>query len=417
MKTANLAIVFTDIKGFTERTSRQTLEENQRLLKAHHHLLAPLFKAFGGRIIKSIGDAFLVTFESPTQAVLSGMAIQDRLWQYNRTASDAERLDVRVAINVGEVRVESNDIFGEPVNIASRVESIAEAGEVYFTEAVYLAMNKAEVPSQEVGYFELKGIPGKIRVFHVPRAPYRVEAPTVVHLAPGTEAPAPQEQPPFANLALSRVPESALAGGSDLASTAAALGSRAATVGGQFLERTRTALRSVTAGRSVPSVPQPLVLGGGALALVLGLGVVVLGDSAAENAIEKVAKASSREEKKEATERARRLISEEKDSVERTWLSGRLAEAAGDLDGATDHYRAAAKAKHRDAEDRLIELLEHESCPARRHAAGVLGDLRVESARGELEDLAEKGGPGDESGLFGCDSKAAAKKALEKLGR
>jgi len=410
LKTANLAIVFTDIKGFTERTSRQTLEENQRLLKAHHNLLAPVFKAFGGRIIKSIGDAFLVTFESPTQAVLSGMAIQDRLWQYNRTASEGERLDVRVAINVGEVRLESNDIFGEPVNIASRVESIAEAGEVYFTEAVYLAMNKAEVPSQDVGYFELKGIPGKIRVFHVPRAPYRVEAPTVVHLAPGTEAPAPreQEQPPFANLALSRVPESALAGGSDLASTAAALGSRAATVGGQLLERTL---------RSLPSVPRPLVLGGGALALVLGLGVVVFGDSAAENAIEKVAKASSREEKKEAAERARRLISEEKDSVERTWLSGRLAEAAGDFDGATDHYRTAAKAKHGDAEDRLIELLEHESCSARRHAAGVLGDLRVESARGELEDLAEKGGPGDESGLFGCDSKAAAKKALEKLGR
>ena len=53
MKTANLAIVFTDIKGFTERTSRQTLEENQRLLQVHHQLLAPLFRAFGGRIVKS----------------------------------------------------------------------------------------------------------------------------------------------------------------------------------------------------------------------------------------------------------------------------------------------------------------------------------------------------------------------------
>ena len=89
MKTANLAIVFTDIKGFTERTSRQTHEENQRLLKVHHDLLAPLFNAFGGKILKSIGDAFLVTFESPTQAVLSGIAIQDRLWQYNRTVPRA----------------------------------------------------------------------------------------------------------------------------------------------------------------------------------------------------------------------------------------------------------------------------------------------------------------------------------------
>ncbi|HET9452192.1 MAG TPA: adenylate/guanylate cyclase domain-containing protein, partial [Aggregicoccus sp.] len=51
MRTANLAIVFTDIQGFTERTSRQTLEENQRLLQVHASLLTPLFRGFGGRIV------------------------------------------------------------------------------------------------------------------------------------------------------------------------------------------------------------------------------------------------------------------------------------------------------------------------------------------------------------------------------
>jgi adenylate cyclase len=413
LKTANLAIVFTDIKGFTERTSRQTLEENQRLLRTHHNLLAPIFKAFGGRIIKSIGDAFLVTFESPTQAVLSGMALQDRLWKYNRGAPEAERLDVRVAINVGEVRLESNDVFGEPVNIASRVESIAEAGEVYFTEAVYLAMNKAEVPSQEVGAFELKGIPGKIRVFHVPRAPYRVEAPIVVHLAPGSEAPPVQEQepqPPFANLALSRIPESALGSGPDLAATAAAMG-------GRLVERTRTALESVKAGRRLPVEPRTLVVGVGALALLLGIGFV-LGDSAAENAIEGVAAASS-EEKPALAEKARKLISEEKNAGERAWLLGQLDEATGSLGRAVDHYRTAVKAENGDAEDRLIELLEHSECRVRANAAEALGELKVGSARGELEDLAEDGGPGEDPDmpLFGCNSRKAAQRALERLGR
>src|SRR5688572_1544570 len=104
MKTANLAIVFTDIKGFTERTSQQTLEQNERLLGIHERMLVPLFHAFGGKIVKSIGDAFLVTFESPTNAVLCGAAIQDRLWLHNRDAPETERLDLRVAINVGEVR-------------------------------------------------------------------------------------------------------------------------------------------------------------------------------------------------------------------------------------------------------------------------------------------------------------------------
>ncbi len=417
LKTANLAIVFTDIKGFTERTSRQTLEQNQRLLKVHNDLLTPVFKAFGGRIIKSIGDAFLVTFESPTQAVLSGMAIQDRLWQYNRSALDAERLDVRVAINVGEVRVESNDVFGEPVNIASRVESIAEAGEVFFTEAVYLAMNKAEVPAQEVGAFELKGIPGKIRVFRVPRAPYRVEVPSVVHVAPGAEAPLPNEQPPFGNLALSRMPGSSLAPGPDLAATAAALGSRAATVGGQLMARTRTVLQSVkTAPRPAFASSRKLAVGGGMLALVLGIGLV-LRDSAAENAIEDVAEASSTREKLELVPKTEKLISQEKDPGERAWLHGQLAEALEAPGQAVGFYRSGVKAGHGGSEDRLLEMLEHPECRVRSNAAEALGELKLASARGELEDLAEDGGPGEDSGLFGCDSRKAAKRALERLGR
>ncbi|HEX5750339.1 MAG TPA: adenylate/guanylate cyclase domain-containing protein [Archangium sp.] len=423
MKTANLAIVFTDIQGFTERTSRQTLEENQRLLKVHHDLLTPVFKAFGGRIIKSIGDAFLVTFESPTQAVLSGMAIQDRLWQHNRSVLEAERLDVRVAINVGEVRVESNDVFGEPVNIASRVESIAEPGAVFFTEAVYLAMNKAEVPSQEVGAFELKGIPGKIRVFRVPHAPYRVEVPTVVHVSPGSGAPFLQEAPPFGNLALSRIPSSALVVGPDLAATAAALGSRAATAGGRLVERTRTVLQSVKA------VPRPsalasrkLAVGGGVLALVLGIGFVMR-DSEVENAIEAVAEASANKEQfslKEKLKRvqdAEKLISQEKDPGEKAWLHGQLAEALDAPGQAVGFYRSGVKAGHGDSEDRLIELLEYPECRVRVSAADAVGDLRLASARGELEDLADDGGPGEDSGLFGCDSRKAAKEALERLGR
>ncbi|WP_084609874.1 adenylate/guanylate cyclase domain-containing protein [Archangium violaceum] len=455
MKTANLAIVFTDIQGFTERTSRQTLEQNQRLLKVHHDLLTPVFKAFGGRIIKSIGDAFLVTFESPTQAVLGGMAIQDRLWQHNRSVLEAERLDVRVAINVGEVRVEPNDVFGEPVNIASRVESIAEAGEVFFTEAVYLAMNKAEVPSQEVGAFELKGIPGKIRVFRVPRAPYRVEVPAVVHVTPGAEAPISNEQPPFGNLALSRMPVSSP--GPDLAATAAALGSRAATVGGQLVERTRTvggqlAERTKTVGEqlvertktvggqlvgrtrtvieSVKAGPRPafasrkLAVGGGVLALVLGIGFV-LRDSPVEDAIEAVAEASSSKEKIPLKEKlalvqaAEKLISQEKSPGEKAWLHGQLAEALDAPGQAVGFYRSGVKAEHGDSEDRLIELLEHPDCRVRVNAADALGDLKLDSARGELEDLAKAGGPDDEDpGLLGlgCDSREAAKKALKRLG-
>ncbi|MHA7631429.1 adenylate/guanylate cyclase domain-containing protein [Corallococcus sp. M7] len=459
MKTANLAIVFTDIKGFTERTSRQTLEENQRLLQVHEALLAPLFKAFGGRIIKSIGDAFLVTFESPTQAVLSGIAIQDRLWHHNRELLEDDQIHVRVAVNVGEVRVEPNDIFGEPVNIAARVEGITEADEVFFTEAVYLSMNKAEVPSQEVGAFELKGIPGKIRVFRVPRAPYRVLAP-----APDAVLPSPEEAamlPPFGNLALARVEANldlsqraaasaaavgqgavvvgqraaagavavgagAVAVGQRAAAGAVAVGQRATVLGKQA--RTATdALWARMYAKLPPSITTKVsssvagwsVCAGLLTVVLLGGWVLVNAGGPAMRAIRDVEGTTGAEKATRVSEAKRLIRLEEAD--QRAYLSGRLEEAQGNMGAAVVHYAAAVrKDGNGRAESRLISLLKHEQCGVRSGAAVALGGLRLESARGALESLADDGGPneGGSGGFLGlgtCDSKQAAADALKRL--
>jgi len=399
LKTANLAIVFTDIQGFTERTSRQTLEQNEKLLRTHADLLKPLFLAFDGRVVKSIGDAFLAVFESPTRAVLSGVAIQDRLWEYNRTAPEAERLNVRVAINVGEVRLESNDVFGEPVNIASRVEQIAKAGEIYFTEAVYLAMNKAEVPSEEVGAFELKGVPGKIRVFKVPHAPYRVEAPVSAAEATG--------QPPFGNLGLSKVqlrPERLVA--ANLGQAAAAIGSAAG-----------SALSNVSRNVSrLPALKKPPVIAGLALAVAA---LVLLPFVSCRTGLEKDLDAL---ESAPEAERAQRMqgiqarIAEVKDPGDAAYYEGRLDEALGGPARATRSYRRGVEAGSSKAERRLVGMLEHKECRARQAAAQALGDLKLKSARGALEELAKAGGPGEEDiPLIGCNSKRAAEEALRDL--
>lgn len=162
-----LTIMFTDIKGFTERTSAASREALVGLLKKHETLLVPIIKKFGGTVIKTIGDAFLVTFESPTNAVLCGVMIQQNLREYNAGRPEAEQIFIRVSINMGEIELRDGDVFGEAVNIAARVEGITDASEIFFTESVYLAMNKAEVPSSEVDSFRLKGIPEAIRVYRV----------------------------------------------------------------------------------------------------------------------------------------------------------------------------------------------------------------------------------------------------------
>jgi len=167
METKNLTIMFTDIKGFTNRTSNQTREETLALLKMHDELVRPILLQCKGNIIKTIGDAFLAVFESPTNALLAGIDIQKNLIVYNKSVELNKQIELRVAINCGEVIISGNDVYGEPVNIAARIESIAEKNEIYFTEAVYLSMNKNEIPSCEIGYKILKGIPNKIKVYKV----------------------------------------------------------------------------------------------------------------------------------------------------------------------------------------------------------------------------------------------------------
>ncbi len=169
LKTENLAIVLTDIAGYTEATQNQSRLDNARLLATHNRILFPIVRRYQGRHVKSIGDALLLVFRSPTDAMLCAMAMQDALFEFNRNAPKDQQIHIRVAASLGEVRVTRNDVFGEAVNVTSRIESITPVDEIYLSEAVYMAMNKAEVPSQEVGRRELKGISGPIRIFNIPR--------------------------------------------------------------------------------------------------------------------------------------------------------------------------------------------------------------------------------------------------------
>ncbi|MBI3298040.1 MAG: RDD family protein [Elusimicrobia bacterium] len=204
--TRHLTILLTDIKGFTDKTSHKSRAAIQELLDEHRDIVLPVLEKGGGKLVKTIGDAFLMTFESPTDAVLAGIAVQEGLRQRNEGKAEADRIEVRIAINAGEVNLAEGDIFGEPVNITARIEGMAEAGEVTFTEAVYLAMNKNEVPSSEVGLWQLKGIPEKIRVYKVRR-----ETPIGSGQMPPPKAPA-REAGPKAVPALAEAPVPAAAG-------------------------------------------------------------------------------------------------------------------------------------------------------------------------------------------------------------
>ncbi|MGC4116026.1 MAG: adenylate/guanylate cyclase domain-containing protein [Myxococcales bacterium] len=407
MKTANLAIVFTDIKGFTARTSQQGFEENRRMLRLHDALLMPVFKAFGGRKIKTIGDAFLVVFESPTQAVLCGVAIQDRLWDFNRRVGEPEQIHVRVAINMGEVRLENGDVFGEPVNIAARVEGVADAGEVVFTEAVYLSMNKAEVPSEDRGQHELKGIPEKVRVYRVPRGAYRLGASPEKPAEPPVASPA--ESPPYGGLALSKtnlpVPEPTTLLNKDWTELAATGAQSARKLSGQAIE----------AARKVPARLW-LSIAAGALATLLLVGLVHLVSSVGKTPVEQ---ALAKGDVRGAEQELRKLSK----GPEREYLEGRVEEEKKDYADASKHYAEAARQNHEKSFARLLEMTESEQCWARANAAVALGRLGRKGAVDALEDLAQSSFSDENApssglgGLFGrtCDSKVRASEALKAI--
>ncbi len=169
MKTENLAIILTDIVGYTEATSRLSRKEQKEMLNLHNQLLFPIIRNFGGKVVKTIGDALLLIFRSPTDAMLCSMAMQDALYDFNRKSQHVQKLHIRIAASLGEVRVANKDIFGEPVNLTSRIESITPADEIYLSDAIYMAMNKAEVPCIEVGLKQLKGIAEPVRIWQIPR--------------------------------------------------------------------------------------------------------------------------------------------------------------------------------------------------------------------------------------------------------
>ncbi|MBW3012437.1 adenylate/guanylate cyclase domain-containing protein [Candidatus Woesearchaeota archaeon] len=167
METKTLTVMFADLAGYTSKTSKSSREKFVKLLDTYEQIVEPVFEEFHGEIVKRLGDGYLVAFESPTNAVLCGIKMQDNLFKHNRSVDISDILRVKIAISMGEVFIREHDVYGEPVNIASRIEDKARPRDVYFDGAVYLSMNKNEIPCMFIGAKKLKGIPRPVKVFKV----------------------------------------------------------------------------------------------------------------------------------------------------------------------------------------------------------------------------------------------------------
>jgi adenylate cyclase len=159
--------MFVDIVSYTKTTTNLDRENFNYLHDVFDTICHKFFKEHEGRIIKKIGDAFLVTFKSATEAVLCGISLQNSFYEYNQKHRKQNPLEIRVALHSGEVLHRNGDIYGDAVNTAARVEGITKANHVVFSEPVYAAMNQNEVDYVYIGAKKLKGLKRPLKVFRV----------------------------------------------------------------------------------------------------------------------------------------------------------------------------------------------------------------------------------------------------------
>ncbi len=162
-----LAIMFTDMVGFT-KLAQHDEEGALRLLEEHRSLVRPIFGSRGGREVKTMGDGFMIEFASAVESVRCAVEIQAAVAKRNRSRSPKDRIDLRIGIHVGDVVREGNDLVGDGVNIASRIEPLASPGGICITGAVWdQVRNKVAVKVEKLGAVPLKNVSAPVDVFRV----------------------------------------------------------------------------------------------------------------------------------------------------------------------------------------------------------------------------------------------------------
>ena len=154
------AIMFTDIAGYTA-LMEQDEQKAFELLKKNRDLQKSCIEKYRGRWIKEMGDGVLASFSTVTDAVMCAGAIQ-------KASEGIEGLKLRIGIHLGEVVFENNDVFGDGVNIASRLQALAPVGGIFVSEAIYKnVINKKEITSEFIREEILKNVDASVKIYEV----------------------------------------------------------------------------------------------------------------------------------------------------------------------------------------------------------------------------------------------------------
>ena len=161
------AILSTDVKGYS-RLMGDDEEATIRTLKTYRAVITALVEQHHGRVVDSPGDNMLVEFASAVDAVQSAVAIQDELKTRNEELESHRQMEFRIGINVGDVITDEGRLYGDGVNIAARLESLAEGGGICISEAVHMQIkNKLSLGYEYQGKQTVKNIADPVGVYKI----------------------------------------------------------------------------------------------------------------------------------------------------------------------------------------------------------------------------------------------------------
>ena len=130
------AIMFTDMVGFSRQMGSHEAR-TLRLLEVHNQIIQHAVAEHHGSVIKTVGDAFLVDFPSVVHAVQCAQQIQHQFRMHNAEKETGEQIHVRIGIHLGDIVQKDGDVFGDGVNIASRLQGLADPDTIYISDMVY----------------------------------------------------------------------------------------------------------------------------------------------------------------------------------------------------------------------------------------------------------------------------------------
>ena len=162
------AILVADVVGYSRMMRADESATLERLMRLRRELIDPKLDEYGGRLVKSTGDGFLGEFPSAVDAVQYAVDLQREIRRRNFDVEADERMDLRIGINVGDVVVEGDDLYGDGVNVAARIEGIAQAGGICISATVHdQVKDKLDLSFEDRGLREVKNLSEPVRTYSV----------------------------------------------------------------------------------------------------------------------------------------------------------------------------------------------------------------------------------------------------------